>query len=801
MESPTFCDLRILTSVRLLHTLASWLLSGGDTKRLCMLDPDKTITTGLTDLLGNLALELALAEPGKDTALLPVNCFIIQLAEQVAPLHVPAPFREATAVARQWLEVMFDTTAVFDGPTIARFTEWHAWMEAAIARWRQGLALPELSAEWNVPGKIDRTAKKNFPTVAPAAVAGTAPEPVDELNLESDRDLFLEFVNESQEHLQNIENGVLVLEDNPTDADTLNSIFRAFHTFKGGAGFLSLTAITNLAHELESLLDAARQHKLAITSDVIELILAGSDTLKQFVAEITAQLNGKNAGQPIVVPTEQIIAKVRMVLLEDLGIASKTSATLIALSSVSVCNDSAVSEVSEPRDGSGVGVGGFGLRLDDSKTGDPKVLESGATKADVIPTALGKPFSGTKAKTGAASPARDGTSGYVKVDTLKLDSLIDLVGELVIAQSIVVQDPDVQKASSRHLARNLTQLRRVTTELQRTCMSLRMVPIRGTFQKMTRLVRDLAAHRQKQLQLVISGEDTELDRNIVEALSDPLVHMIRNSADHGIETPEARLARGKPATGTIHLRAFHQGGNIVIQIEDDGNGLNKERILAKAMQRGLVKPGETPGEKEIFNLIFAPGFSTAENITDISGRGVGMDVVRRNIEKLRGKIGIESTAGQGTSLTLYLPLTLAIIDGMIVGVGDQRYIIPTLSVRESFRPKPGMISTVFGQGEVVSVRGRLTPLLRLSEHFAVPARANDPADGIVIAVEAGQESRCLLVDELLGKQEVVIKSLGEAFKQHRAVAGAAILGNGRVGLILDVEALVRLDSCPIAAAA
>src|SRR5688572_16225660 len=325
-----------------------------------MLDPDKTITTGLTDLLSKLALELALAEPCKDTGLLPINCFIIQVADQVAPLHVPTPFREAAAVARQWLDVIFDSTAVFDGPTIARFTEWHGWMETAIARWRQGLALPELSAELNVPGKIDRTPKKNFPTGAPDAVAGTTPEPADELNLESDRDLFLEFVNESQEHLQNIENGVLVLEDNPTDADTLNSIFRAFHTFKGGAGFLSLTAITNLAHELESLLDAARQHKLAITSEVIEIILAGSDTLKQFVVEITAQLNGKNAGQPMVVPTQHIIAKVKAVLLEDSGIAAETSTTLRARSSLSVCNDSAAAQVSEPRDASKVGVGEFG---------------------------------------------------------------------------------------------------------------------------------------------------------------------------------------------------------------------------------------------------------------------------------------------------------------------------------------------------------------------------------------------------------------------------------------------------------
>ncbi len=308
------------------------------------------------------------------------------------------------------------------------------------------------------------------------------------------------------------------------------------------------------------------------------------------------------------------------------------------------------------------------------------------------------------------SAAAEGAAGFVKLDTRKLDSLVDLVGELVIAQSMVVQDPDVQRLASRPLARCLRQLSRITTELQRTAMSLRMVPIGRTFHKMTRLVRDLAAQQQKQVQLVVEGEETELDRNIVEELSDPLVHMIRNAVDHGIELPADRLAQGKPQLGTIRLSASHQRGGIVIRIQDDGKGLDRDRILAKARDRGLVKPNATLTEAEIFALIFAPGFSTAEMVTDLSGRGVGMDVVRRNIEKLRGKVEIQSVPGQGTTFTIVLPLTLAIIDGMLVGVGDDRYIIPTLSVRESFRPRPGMVTTVHERGEVVSVRGRLTPL-------------------------------------------------------------------------------------------
>jgi two-component system chemotaxis sensor kinase CheA len=325
-------------------------------------------------------------------------------------------------------------------------------------------------------------------------------------------------------------------------------------------------------------------------------------------------------------------------------------------------------------------------------------------------------------------------------------------------------------------------------------MSLRMVPIRATFQKMNRLVRDLAAKQGKQVHLALSGEETELDRNIVDEISDPLVHMIRNAADHGVEKPEARLAKGKPALGLVQLRAFHRGGNIVIQIQDDGNGLNKEKLLAKAVEKGIVKPGQTLSDKEIYDLIFAAGFSTAEKVTDISGRGVGMDVVRRNIEKLRGKVDIDTVLGGGTTFTIYLPLTLAIIDGMIVSVGGERYIIPTLSVRESFRPKPEMISTVHERGEMVNVRGKLCPLLRLYQYFHQPTKITAPCAGIVVVVESGSQARCLMVDELLGKQEVVIKSLGGALRKNPAIAGGAVLGDGRVGLILNVDALVKFET-------
>jgi two-component system chemotaxis sensor kinase CheA len=380
----------------------------------------------------------------------------------------------------------------------------------------------------------------------------------------------------------------------------------------------------------------------------------------------------------------------------------------------------------------------------------------------------------------------------VKVDTGKLDGLLDLVGEMVIAQSLVGQNLSQLAGVDPQLARNTAQLSRITKELQRVSMSLRMVPIRGVFHKMARVTRDLGVRQNKKVRYLTSGDDTELDRGVVEELNDPLLHMIRNSMDHGIETAEKRLATGKPALGTLQLRAYHQGGNIVVEIEDDGAGLNRDRILKKAIERGVATPNQSLTDEEVFSFIFAAGFSTAEKVTDLSGRGVGLDVVRRNIERLRGRVDISSRLGQGTLFKITLPLTLAIIDGLIVKVGEERYIIPTLSVRESFRPRADMISRVQGRGEVVNVRGRLIPLLQLHELFRVKPKSTDPTEGIIVVVESGASLRCLRVDSLLHKQEVVIKNINDMMiHKNPVLAGAAILGDGQVGLILDVNALVH----------
>jgi two-component system chemotaxis sensor kinase CheA len=756
-------------------------------------------------LISQLAEELAFVVPDRDSGLLAINALTMDL-EQLAELDGPTGFVAGVKVLRVWIDAILDGPVSFSSDVIEKLGNWHGWMSSLLVALDQDVVTPPLPADWSAllsraalaPVTASQSSTSASVVVAPVA----QPEEIEPaasfvLDIDADQELLREFFSESVELLQDIEQGVLVLEEKPGDKNTINSIFRAFHTFKGGAGFLHLAALGELAHELETLLDAVRKGELSINREIIESILAGGDALKLFTREIGDQLDGIHPGAPISVPTQHILKRVRAALRGEAPAAAVAVAkaaepvppaavaevpaaapapppALVFAPATVVPVAAPVSVVAAPQP-----VGPL-VQLPVAKQAAPAVAAAAESAGAVEP---------------AAKASREGggsTGGFVKLDTEKLDSLVNLVGELVIAQSMVVQNPDVQSINSLQLLRCLRQLSRVTTELQRNAMSLRMVPIRNLFQKMGRLVRDLGVSQNKQVQLVLEGEETELDRNIVEKMGDPLIHMIRNSVDHGLEGPDERLANGKPAMGTVRLSASHQRGGIVIRIQDDGRGLNTDSILAKAIERGLVRPNAGLSESEIHALIFLPGFSTAEAITDLSGRGVGMDVVRGNIESLRGKVEIESVFGKGTTFTILLPLTLAIIDGLLVAVGEDRYIIPTLSVRESFRLRPGMVSTVHERGEMVTVRGKQTPLLRLGRFLGSTSKTTQAEDGIIVVVESGDTARGLLVDELIGKQEVVIKSLGPAFEHQNLAAGGAVLGDGWVALILDVDTLVKL---------
>lgn len=405
------------------------------------------------------------------------------------------------------------------------------------------------------------------------------------------------------------------------------------------------------------------------------------------------------------------------------------------------------------------------------------------------------------AETIAAAPAAEPVvaswideDSTIRVSTRKLDALVDMVGELVIAQTILADNPAVQRPGDDRLSRQLAQIRRITGDIQRDAMSMRMVPIRRTFQKMARLVRDLSKKFDKPANVILIGEDTELDRKLIEQLTDPLMHMVRNTVDHGIESQQQRLAAGKSEVAQIQLRACHRGGGVIVEIADDGGGLDTERILARAVAQGMVTDGNQMSAADIHQLIFRPGFSTAEHITEVSGRGVGMDVVRRNIQMLRGRIDIHTVRGQGATFTLHLPLTLAIVDGLVLGVGGDRFVIPTPAVRESLRPTSQQIHTTGGRPSMVQVRDRLIPLLHLGQVFGIGNARGEITDCTVVIAEDNGRPVALVVDEMLGKREVVIRSLGEMFRGVRGIAGGAILGDGRIGLILDTGGLLTLGS-------
>ena len=403
----------------------------------------------------------------------------------------------------------------------------------------------------------------------------------------------------------------------------------------------------------------------------------------------------------------------------------------------------------------------------------------------------------------SASHAKKGTeTASIRVDTAKIDKLINLVGELVITQSMLSDlSTHFEMSQLAVLLERVAQLERNTREIQERIMGIRMLPIGSAFSRFPRLVRDLSGKSGKKIQLVLSGEETELDKTVIESITDPLTHLVRNSADHGLEQPEERLAAGKDEQGTIHLNAFHEGGSICITVEDDGRGLNRDKILAKAIKSGLISEQDKLSDDQIWPLIFKPGFSTAEKVTDVSGRGVGMDVVKRNIEGLGGAVSIKTAIGKGTTFTLKLPLTLAIIEGMTIRVGKETYIVPLLSILESIQPKADAVKTIVGKGEVMNIRGTYHPMMRLYEVFDLEPEHKDPTKAILMVLETEGERVAVMVDEILGQQQVVIKSMEQNFRKIEGIAGATILADGTVGFILDVRGLLELarQGGPVAA--
>ena len=552
--------------------------------------------------------------------------------------------------------------------------------------------------------------------------------------------LMLDFITEAHEHIETAEAGLLKLENQPDDKEAINQVFHGFHTIKGLSTFLNIRQIDELAYAAENLLDITRKGELTLAKENIDIVF---ETIDMMVKLITSLEESIKENKPF--PEQKQLPQ----LLEKLNTCIGGKNLADSPQNIQVQNaDKKLDDILEEKDKS---------------------------KNQVTTPVLARP-----------------QDEKIKVSTARLDNLVNMVGELVVAQLMVSEEINTTRSSEHNLCRKIAHQNKIIRELQQLSMSIRMVPIGGVFQKMARLVRDLSRQSGKEINFVTKGDETELDRTVVDKIADPLVHMIRNAIDHGIEPPEERKKIGKNLKGRLELRAYHEAGNIVIEMEDDGKGLNKKLILQKAIEKGVVSEDQELSKEEISKLIFHAGFSTAKKVTSVSGRGVGMDVVKKSVELLHGRIDINSKQGKGTIFTIRMPLTLAIIDGQIIQVGNNRYIIPINSIDRSHKPTHEQLSSVQGRGEMVMIQNKLMPIIRLYRLFGVVPSNEDPTKSLLVVVEDGDNRCCLQVDELLGQQQVVIKNLGDGLGKVKGISGGAIMGDGRISLILDIPNLIEL---------
>jgi len=655
------------------------------------------------------------------------------------------------------------------------------------------------------------------------------------------------FYEESFEGLQIMENELLNLDVGAADSETINTIFRAAHSIKGGSGTFGLNAVADFTHIMETLLDEMRDGRRDVTQEAVDLLLASVDVLTNMLealkdgneldhekistthdslekllhgesADSKTELNTTDASTPsakITNDSSKWLIKFKphesmlqtgndpvRILTELSNLGEYTVST--SLSSLPEFNDlnpensylsweieltgkvdeSEIKEIFDWVEGD----------CDLSITSDLNTEQSNKIDDEQPPPGIERRKSEDR-RSSDRRVTKPKETASIRVNIDKVDDLINMVGELVITQSMLSQLGEAEsfdQAQIERLRDGLVQLEQHTREMQESVMRIRMMPISFAFQRFPRLVHDLSQQFGKHIELKLSGESTELDKTVMEKIGDPLVHLVRNSLDHGIESPEERINAGKSDTGLIELNAYHQGGNIVIEIIDDGAGLNKDRILNKAIEKGMAKQDDNLSDDQIYDMIFRPGFSTAEVVTDVSGRGVGMDVVRRNIRSLGGTIEVKSKSGVGSTFTIRLPLTLAILDGQLVKVGNETYIVPLISIIESLQIKPEFISGVTGAAEVYKLRDDYIPIVRLYQMFDIIPVNNNIKVGLLVVVEAEGKKIAILVDDLLGQQQVVIKSLETNFKKVDGLSGATILGDGTVALIIDITGLMTI---------
>lgn len=594
------------------------------------------------------------------------------------------------------------------------------------------------------------------------------------------------FIEESTEHLDEVERLLMGLDVETPNIEELNSIFRAAHSIKGGSGIFGFDALTSVTHIMENLFDKARQQQFTLTRFVIDELLSAVDALRTLLSSYS---DGHDPDWSLVTEYTARIEKLLAINEQDQGFGLFTDVIEPPQEDQTFGffdEESAQANSSEVEDDESFGF--FEADLDQSSMTEttPAQIPAEAVlaHAETVPqknTTIKKP-------TTAASRTESAESSSIRVDITKVDTLVNLAGELVITQSMLnLLGAEVEGAVMERLQTALAELERNTRELQESIMSIRMLPMSFVFNRFPRVVRDLSAKLNKEVELVIVGGQTEIDKGLIERLVDPLTHLVRNSLDHGIEVPEVRKKCGKPEGGTLTLQAEQKGGNILITVIDDGGGLNRERILAKARESGIDLP-DNPSDQQVWQLIMAPGFSTAAEVTDVSGRGVGMDVVKRNLEAMGGRIEIESEQGVGSTFQIRLPLTLAILDGMSVAVAEQLFIVPLVNIIESVQPEKEQIKWI-GNQSMLELRDAYWPIIRLYEVMEVERANTVLNEAILVLIETSKTRFALLVDDLIGQQQVVIKSLEQHYRRVPGVAGATIMGDGSVALILDVESL------------
>ena len=633
------------------------------------------------------------------------------------------------------------------------------WLIDCMQAYSAGRAPSECSAAF-IRHMREECGMQAAPQPAKKAADAAGPAAEGTYRISQEFEVLAEFLAEAEDHLNAVEEALLQTKGQ-CDGECIASFFRAIHSVKGGSSYFDLREVTETSHRTETLLDKARSGEMPFNEDLAELVLQYTDLQKELFKRARRGIENQGVVEACPRVPDFLAAVEQVQMAAAMGKAPSEAPAAPAEHA--------------PR------------------------AEAAAEAACAPPAAEERPERarrkpGEAPGSGAAGEAaKAGAKIFLKVEAGRLDQLIDNIGEMVISSSMVLRDCRMLLNENDTVMKNAHRFEQIVREVQYIAMTMRLVPIKGIFQKMSRLVWDLSKRTGKVVRFEMEGEDTELDRTVIEQIADPLMHMVRNAVDHGIESPEERRKAGKPAEGMVRMKAFHQDGNVHIQVQDDGRGLDPDRILRKAVGLGLAAEDQKLSREEVFGLIFASGFSTAERVSDISGRGVGMDVVRRNIESLRGRVSIESELGAGTTFTVRLPLTLAIIEGIETLVGCEHFIIPTLSIVEFIKPAPGQVQRCAERGEALQFRGRFLPIFHLWRLYRIADALRRTEEGVVVVVQAGGEHVGLAVDRILGSQSTVIKSLGGLFADARGVAGGAIMPDGSVGLILDIPSLINFS--------